>query len=53
MLFAVVVGALTWSAPAQAHGSVVGPASRAYHCWERWGNDHMNPAMQTEDPMCW
>ncbi|MYY01089.1 MULTISPECIES: lytic polysaccharide monooxygenase [unclassified Streptomyces] len=52
-LFAVLVGALVWSAPAQAHGSVVGPPSRAYQCWQRWGSDHMNPAMQTEDPMCW
>ena len=53
MLFAVVAGALTFSGTAQAHGSVVGPASRAYHCWEEWGNDHMNPAMAQEDPMCW
>ncbi len=53
MLFAVVAGALTFSGTAQAHGSVVGPASRAYHCWEEWGSDHMNPAMAQEDPMCW
>ncbi len=53
MLFAVVAGALTFSGTAQAHGSVVGPASRAYHCWEAWGSDHMNPAMAQEDPMCW
>ena len=53
MLFAVVVGALTWSSPAQAHGTVVSPATRAYQCWKTWGSDHMNPAMQTQDPMCW
>lgn len=53
MLFAVVVGALTWSAPAQAHGTIVGPASRAYQCWKTWGSNHTNPAMQTQDPMCW
>ncbi|MEW2625629.1 lytic polysaccharide monooxygenase [Streptomyces sp. NPDC048106] len=53
MLVAVVAGALTWTGPAQAHGSVVDPASRAYRCWSVWGNDHMNPAMQTEDPMCY
>lgn len=38
---------------AEAHGSMIEPASRSYGCWERWGNDHMNPEMQTEDPMCW
>jgi lytic cellulose monooxygenase (C4-dehydrogenating) len=53
LLFAVVVGALTWSAPAQAHGSVVDPASRAYRCWNVWGSHFQDPAMQTEDPMCW
>ncbi|CAM5318684.1 hypothetical protein SALBM217S_01233 [Streptomyces griseoloalbus] len=53
MLFALVAGALSFSGTAQAHGSVVGPASRAYHCWEEWGSDHMNPAMADEDPMCW
>ncbi|WFE60711.1 lytic polysaccharide monooxygenase [Micromonospora sp. WMMD712] len=39
--------------PASAHGSVVDPASRNYGCWQRWGADHMNPAMATQDPMCW
>ncbi len=38
---------------ASAHGSVVNPGARAYSCWERWGGDHMNPRMATEDPMCW
>jgi lytic cellulose monooxygenase (C4-dehydrogenating) len=54
---AVLLGAtavtLTWGSAAQAHGTIVGPATRAYHCWSEWGADHMNTAMQTEDPMCW
>jgi predicted carbohydrate-binding protein with CBM5 and CBM33 domain len=39
--------------PAAAHGSVLDPATRNYGCWARWGSDHLNPAMQTQDPMCW
>ncbi|MDI5939395.1 lytic polysaccharide monooxygenase, partial [Micromonospora sp. DH15] len=39
--------------PAAAHGSTVDPASRNYGCWARWGSDFQNPAMATEDPMCW
>jgi predicted carbohydrate-binding protein with CBM5 and CBM33 domain len=42
-----------WNDSASAHGSMVDPASRAYSCWDRWGDDHMNPAMEQEDPMCW
>ncbi|UED87460.1 lytic polysaccharide monooxygenase auxiliary activity family 9 protein [Streptomyces profundus] len=42
-----------WSDTAKAHGSIVDPAGRAYGCWDRWGSDHMNPAMEQEDPMCW
>ncbi|TDC74261.1 lytic polysaccharide monooxygenase auxiliary activity family 9 protein [Streptomyces hainanensis] len=42
-----------WTESASAHGSIVDPASRSYGCWERWGNDHLNPDMATEDPMCW
>lgn len=38
---------------ASAHGTIVDPATRAYHCWEAWGSDHMNPDMQQQDPMCW
>ncbi|WP_430783326.1 lytic polysaccharide monooxygenase auxiliary activity family 9 protein [Actinoplanes sp. G11-F43] len=41
------------SGPAGAHGNVVGPASRNYGCFERWGSDFQNPAMATQDPMCW
>ncbi|WP_027755539.1 lytic polysaccharide monooxygenase [Streptomyces synnematoformans] len=53
MLIAVTASALLWTSPAQAHGTVVDPATRAYHCWEEWGDDHLNPAMEQEDPMCW
>ncbi|MDT0341212.1 lytic polysaccharide monooxygenase auxiliary activity family 9 protein [Streptomyces litchfieldiae] len=24
-----------------------------WQIWERWGDDHLNPAMAQEDPMCW
>ncbi|WP_250030814.1 lytic polysaccharide monooxygenase auxiliary activity family 9 protein [Paractinoplanes maris] len=53
VLLALVVGLLPAAGAAQAHGTVVGPASRAYQCWQAWGSQHMNPAMQTQDPMCW
>ncbi|UZN03556.1 lytic polysaccharide monooxygenase [Cellulomonas sp. S1-8] len=38
---------------ASAHGSVTDPPTRNYSCWERWGDDHQNPAMAQQDPMCW
>ena len=38
---------------AYAHGSTINPASRNYGCWKRWGSDFQNPAMATQDPMCW
>ncbi|GAB2907185.1 lytic polysaccharide monooxygenase auxiliary activity family 9 protein [Streptomyces mayteni] len=50
-LLALFIG--PWTESASAHGSIVDPASRSYGCWERWGNDHLNPAMAQEDPMCW
>ncbi|MFD7653780.1 lytic polysaccharide monooxygenase [Actinosynnema sp. NPDC059797] len=54
---AVVVGLLAtmfvWTPTASAHGTIVGPATRAYQCWNSWGSQHMNPAMQQQDPMCW
>ncbi|MEU4555306.1 chitin-binding protein [Micromonospora violae] len=53
LLFAMVIGTLPWTGAAQAHGTVINPASRAYQCWQSWGNQHMNPAMQQQDPMCW
>jgi lytic cellulose monooxygenase (C4-dehydrogenating) len=38
---------------AHAHGSAIDPSSRNYGCWKRWGSDFQNPAMATQDPMCW
>ncbi|MBB4905528.1 lytic polysaccharide monooxygenase auxiliary activity family 9 protein [Actinophytocola algeriensis] len=38
---------------ATAHGNATDPPSRNYGCWDRWGADFQNPAMATEDPMCW
>lgn len=38
---------------ANAHGSATDPPSRNYGCLDRWGDDHLNPDMATEDPMCW
>jgi chitin-binding protein len=38
--------------PASAHGSTTDPPSRNYGCWERWGDDHLNPNMAQTDPMC-
>lgn len=42
-----------WVDSASAHGSVINPASRVYGCYQRWGNDHLNPNMRTQDPMCY
>ncbi|HWS35579.1 MAG TPA: lytic polysaccharide monooxygenase [Actinoplanes sp.] len=53
VLAALVVSMLPGSSPAQAHGTIINPASRAYQCWQTWGSQHTNPAMQTQDPMCW
>jgi predicted carbohydrate-binding protein with CBM5 and CBM33 domain len=53
LLLAIMAGILHWTGPAQAHGTIVDPASRAYQCWQSWGSQHMNPAMQQQDPMCW
>jgi chitin-binding protein len=47
----VLVGAP--AGPAAAHGSATDPPARNYGCWERWGSDFQNPAMATQDPMCW
>ena len=56
-LLALAISALAclflFTPTASAHGTIVDPASRAYHCWQAWGSDHMNPAMQQQDPMCW
>ena len=56
-LAGVLLGTLTVTllpaGPAAAHGNVTGPASRNYSCYERWGSKFQDPAMATEDPMCW
>jgi chitin-binding protein len=41
------------SGAALAHGNVVSPASRNYGCFLRWGDHFQDPAMATEDPMCY
>ena len=53
VLLAVMISVLPWAGPAQAHGTIISPATRAYQCWKTWGSQHMNPAMQQQDPMCW
>ena len=53
VLLAMIVSMLPWTGAAQAHGTIINPASRAYQCWKTWGNQHTNPAMQQQDPMCW
>ena len=53
MLCAALLMMVPWTDRASAHGGIVNPAFRAYSCWERWGDDHLNPAMEEEDPMCW
>lgn len=56
-VLALVIGLLActfiWTPTASAHGTIVGPATRAYQCWQSWGSQHTNPAMQQQDPMCW
>jgi predicted carbohydrate-binding protein with CBM5 and CBM33 domain len=53
LLLTLLVSLLPWPGVAQAHGTIINPASRAYQCWQAWGSNHMSPAMQQEDPMCW
>jgi predicted carbohydrate-binding protein with CBM5 and CBM33 domain len=53
LLLAIMAGMLPWAGAAQAHGTIVDPASRAYQCWQSWGTHHTDPAMQQQDPMCW
>ena len=56
-IIALVIGMLAtmfvWTPTASAHGTIVGPATRAYQCWQSWGSQHTNPAMQQQDPMCY
>ncbi|WP_083683206.1 MULTISPECIES: lytic polysaccharide monooxygenase [Actinoalloteichus] len=42
-----------WAGSAFGHGSTIDPPSRNYGCWQRWGHDFQNPAMATQDPMCY
>jgi lytic cellulose monooxygenase (C4-dehydrogenating) len=53
LLTATALTVLVLPGPAQAHGNVNDPVARGYRCLKVWGNNHMDPAMQTEDPMCW
>jgi lytic cellulose monooxygenase (C4-dehydrogenating) len=54
LLAAATLLVTPWSTPnADAHGSTVTPLSRNYGCWQRWGSDFQNPAMEQQDPMCW
>ncbi len=39
--------------PAVAHGNIIDAPSRNFGCWQRWASHFQDPAMQTEDPMCW
>jgi chitin-binding protein len=52
-LFAAGAAAVVFIQPASSHGTAIGPSSRHYGCWERWGSDFQNPDMAQEDPMCW
>ncbi|GAA2304216.1 hypothetical protein GCM10009853_071490 [Glycomyces scopariae] len=45
--------AILFVQPASSHGTSIAQPSRHYSCWERWGSDFQNPAMETQDPMCW
>ncbi|WP_049567665.1 lytic polysaccharide monooxygenase auxiliary activity family 9 protein [Nonomuraea sp. SBT364] len=53
LLSVALLNVIPLAGGASAHGSVVDPASRNYGCWQRWGSDFQNPAMQQQDPMCW
>jgi len=49
----MLAGLLIAPGSAQAHGTIVNPRSRAYQCWQDWGHRHMDPSMQSQDPMCY
>ena len=53
VLIAGLLAVILPASPAAAHGNVIGPASRNYGCFERWGSKFQDPAMATQDPMCW
>lgn len=46
---------VTFAAPnaALAHGNIIDAPSRNFGCWQRWGSNFQDPAMATEDPMCY
>ncbi|WP_230393542.1 lytic polysaccharide monooxygenase [Plantactinospora alkalitolerans] len=50
---AVVAVSATVPTPASAHGNIIDMPSRNFGCWQRWGNNFQNPAMATQDPMCY
>ncbi|WP_136517494.1 lytic polysaccharide monooxygenase [Cellulomonas telluris] len=50
---AVAATTVVAAVPAAAHGSVTDPPTRNYRCWDVWGGRFQDPAMQTQDPMCW
>ncbi|MCC2322192.1 lytic polysaccharide monooxygenase auxiliary activity family 9 protein [Cellulomonas xiejunii] len=50
---ALLAGSVLLAAPASAHGAVSDPPSRIYGCYDRWSGNHTDPAMATQDPMCW
>ncbi|GAA1667134.1 hypothetical protein GCM10009830_11080 [Glycomyces endophyticus] len=52
-LVAAGTAAVLFVQPASSHGTSIAQPSRHYSCWERWGSDFQNPAMATQDPMCW
>ncbi|QCB94888.1 lytic polysaccharide monooxygenase [Cellulomonas shaoxiangyii] len=52
-VLAAGLGATLAATPAAAHGSVTDPPTRNYGCWERWGDNHLDPAMAQQDPMCY
>ena len=56
-LAAAILAALAVSATAPtrafAHGNIIDAPSRNFGCWQRWGTHFQDPAMQTQDPMCW
>ncbi|OLF06029.1 cellulose-binding protein [Actinophytocola xinjiangensis] len=52
VLVAALACLFIWTPTASAHGTIIGPPTRAYQCWDDWGSDHMNPNLPTLDPMC-
>ncbi|WP_372508679.1 lytic polysaccharide monooxygenase auxiliary activity family 9 protein [Amycolatopsis iheyensis] len=53
LVLAALAGLFLSVPAASAHGTIVSPATRAYQCWQDWGSQHTNPAMQQQDPMCY